>query len=381
MKTVVSVLFVLFVLPTVCTIALADAVPGALLYLDARDNRAHPTAWTNHGTVGGELSGAGNSPELEEGTIAIPALGIDTISRFYTHRKPGQCWGGKGDGLKIFNKETPIEVVVIRANAIWISALNGAALIQPQNSQSSSFDPSGWLDEVKTLCLSDDDPLIQRSEFSSCCQLFAIADAVPGALPWTNHGTVGEAPAIDIDTRSVLGRQRRRPQTISRNELLLRMNSRDSHRAGLRNQIAGFQPQKLEGDNAIRISFWWEPGEIGGQFGGARDNLLLLKEDVWTWINFVSGATIKLYKDGRVRNLMEGAKFNKETPIEVVVLGANSYGERAQNFNGSIALVRVYDRALSTAEIKQNITAWAEWRSVDPASKLTTTWGGVKARY
>ena len=47
MKTVVSVLFVLFVLPTVCTIALADAVPGALLYLDARDNRAHPTAWTN----------------------------------------------------------------------------------------------------------------------------------------------------------------------------------------------------------------------------------------------------------------------------------------------------------------------------------------------
>ena len=81
MKTVVSVLFVLFVLPTVCTIALADAVPGALLYFDARDNRAHPTAWTNHGTAGGELSGAGNSPELEEGTIAIPALGIDTISK------------------------------------------------------------------------------------------------------------------------------------------------------------------------------------------------------------------------------------------------------------------------------------------------------------
>ena len=74
MKTVVSVLFVLFVLPTVCTIALADAVPGALLYFDARDNRAHPGAWTNHGTVGGELSGAGNSPVLEEGTIAIPAL-------------------------------------------------------------------------------------------------------------------------------------------------------------------------------------------------------------------------------------------------------------------------------------------------------------------
>ena len=61
MKTVVSVLFVLIVLQTICAIALADAVPGALLYFDARDNRAHPTAWTNHGTVGGELSGRGQS--------------------------------------------------------------------------------------------------------------------------------------------------------------------------------------------------------------------------------------------------------------------------------------------------------------------------------
>ena len=274
MKTVVSVLLVLFVMPTACTMALAEAVPGALLYFDARVNyRAHPSAWWNLGTVGGELSGAGNSPVLEEGNIAMPDLGIDTISKFYTHSKPGQCWGGKGDGLKIFLEN------------------------------------------------------------------------------WTI-------------------------------ELLLRMNSiDDSHRAGLRNQIAGFQPQKLEGDNAIRIGFWWEPGEIGGQFGGARDNLLLLEEDEWTWINFVSGGTIKLYKNGKVRNLMEGAKFDKNTPIEVIVIGANSYGERAKNFNGSIALVRVYDRVLSTKEIKQNITAWAEWRGVDPASKLGTTWGEVKARY
>ena len=274
MKTVVSVLFVLFVMPTVCTIARADAVPGALLYFDARVNyRAHPTAWWNLGTVGGELSGAGNSPVLEEGTISMPDLGIDTISKYYTHRKPGQCWGAKGDGLKIFLENWTIEI-------------------------------------------------------------------------------------------------------------LLKMNSiEDSHRAGLRNQIAGFQPQKLEGDNAIRIGFWWEPGEIGGQFGGARDNLLLLEEDEWTWINFVSGGTIKLYKNGKVRNLMEGAKFDKNTPIEVIVIGANSYGERAKNFNGSIALVRVYDRVLSTKEIKQNITAWTEWRGVDPASKLGTTWGEVKARY
>ena len=80
MKTVVSILGVLLFLTTMNTLALAEAVPGALLYLDARDNRAHPGAWRNLGTVGGELSGAGKPPVPEEGPIAIPALGIDTIS-------------------------------------------------------------------------------------------------------------------------------------------------------------------------------------------------------------------------------------------------------------------------------------------------------------
>ncbi len=44
-----------------------------------------------------------------------------------------------------------------------------------------------------------------------------------------------------------------------------------------------------------------------------------------------------------------------------------------QNFNGSIHLVRVYDRALSDAEISPNF-------AVEPANKLTTTWGRVKQR-
>ena len=88
MKKVVSICGVLFFLATFCTIAFADAVPGALLYFDARDNnRAHPNAWRNLGTVGGELSGARKPPELEEGTIAIPALGINTNSKFYHNRR------------------------------------------------------------------------------------------------------------------------------------------------------------------------------------------------------------------------------------------------------------------------------------------------------
>ena len=112
MKKVVSIISVLLFLATICNIALADAVPGALLYLDARDNRAHPTAWRNLGAVGGELSGAGKSPVLEEGTIAIPALGIDTVSKFYTHKKSGQCWGDQGDNLKLFLNTWTIEFLL-----------------------------------------------------------------------------------------------------------------------------------------------------------------------------------------------------------------------------------------------------------------------------
>ena len=102
MKNVVSIISVLFFLATMCTIALADAVPGALLYLDARDNRAHPNAWRNLGAVGGKLSGAGKPPVLEEGTIAIPALGIDTISNSIPTRSPDSAGATKATTSNCF---------------------------------------------------------------------------------------------------------------------------------------------------------------------------------------------------------------------------------------------------------------------------------------
>ena len=272
MKPVVSIIWILFYLTTVWTIALADPVPGALLYLDARDNPAHDDAWTNLGTVGGELSGAGKPPVLEEGPIAIPALGIDTISKFYTHEKSGQCWGDQGDNLKLF----------------------------------------------------------------------------------LEHWTI---------------------------EFLFKING-DSHKNSPRNQFVGFQPKKLRGENAIRLTFQSDIGELWGQFNNVQAALRPnkgLEEGVWTWMTLLSGDTIKILHEGKIKNLLPGArKFNKETPIEVVIIGANSYGERDQTFNGSVALVRIYDRVLSKDEINQNITAWTEWRSVDPASKLSTTWGSIK---
>ena len=46
--------------------------------------------------------------------------------------------------------------------------------------------------------------------------------------------------------------------------------------------------------------------------------------------------------------------------------------------NGSFAIIRAYDKALTEAEINQNISgAFA----VDPADKLPTTWARVKRGY
>ena len=47
MRKVMSILSAAFFMTTLCTAAFADIVPGAVLYLDARDNPTHPDAWTN----------------------------------------------------------------------------------------------------------------------------------------------------------------------------------------------------------------------------------------------------------------------------------------------------------------------------------------------
>ena len=76
-------------------IALANVVPDPVLYLNAADNPAHPKAWKNLGTEGGELLEADKAPTLEEGTIKIPALGINEQKvKYYTTKESLQTWGG-----------------------------------------------------------------------------------------------------------------------------------------------------------------------------------------------------------------------------------------------------------------------------------------------
>ena len=62
----------------------------------------------------------------------------------------------------------------------------------------------------------------------------------------------------------------------------------------------------------------------------------------------------------------------------MVMIGANSYGERPRTFNGSVAIVRVYDKALTEAQISKNINSTF---AVEATDKLSTTWARIKEQF
>lgn len=95
MRTLISLCTTILFLSLACNIANANIVPDPVLYLDAADNPGHKDAWTNLGTAEGELPAADEAPELEEGPIKIPALGIDLPNaKYYSTKDSHQTFGG-----------------------------------------------------------------------------------------------------------------------------------------------------------------------------------------------------------------------------------------------------------------------------------------------
>ena len=81
--------------------------------------------------------------------------------------------------------------------------------------------------------------------------------------------------------------------------------------------------------------------------------------------------------DGVKRNTLKTQVkhgFDGELDMTFHGIFAHSFRETDSGFNGSIHLVRVYNRVLDNAEIQENL-------SVEPADKLTTTWGHIKMRH
>ena len=276
MKIVISIYTTIFFLAMTYVIAFAGVVPDPVLYLNAADNPAHPDAWENLGTEGGELPAADDAPKLEEGAIKIPALGINQPNvKYYTTDASHQTWGGPP------KKNTPLFF-------------------------------EDWT--IEFLCRRNGDFFVEEHHF------------------------------------------------------------------------VGFQNSPREGKQGIRL--WFRPSpqnlDISIHAKGSKQVVqplnITLNQGEWSWIAVVgtSGKSIVAYQDGKEVSKQPGFDFDKTVPLNDISIGANSWDERRRNFNGSLAIVRAYDKALTGAEINQNIDGTF---AVDPADKLSTTWATVKRGY
>ena len=272
MKRAVSILSVAFLLAGAPTMALTDAVSGALLHLDASDNSGHPDAWTNLGVAGGELPAGDKTPILETGTIEIPRLGFTLKNtKFYTCKQSGQTFGGP-EGT---NPELPLANWTFEA----LMKRNGDVLFKEHWVFGFAFEAFGPIGA------------------------FLGAGRQKGGELFTTRPVAHKAHGID-----------------------LRLNE-------------------------------------------------------WTWIAFGSDRDRSVfYQDGKVVDRDGAYVFNKVSPVKFICIFCGHHGERDRSFNGSFAVVRIYDKVLSKNEIMRNVTATAA-RAVNPASKLATTWGTVKASY
>ena len=149
--------------------------------------------------------------------------------------------------------------------------------------------------------------------------------------------------------------------------------------------FAGFQNIPREGKQGIRL---WMEGEeklgmsihAGGGKQGVQPLNIKLEEGIWTWIAVVgtNKKSIVAYQDGKQVSKQPGFEFQKKWVLNDISIGANSHSERRRTFNGSFAIVRVYDKALTEAQINENIgSAFA----VEATDKLPTTWARIKGQF
>jgi len=173
-------------------------------------------------------------------------------------------------------------------------------------------------------------------------------------------------------------------------ELLVRRNG-EKWQGIQEHHLVGFQTEPREQVQGIRIrvrdgtgtcdmwtmgkkngkAVWYDPGELN----------IDIKKGEWHWIAFVwtNGKSLLTYQDGKQVNKNEAkastVEFDASIPIDAISIGANHFDERRRAFNGSFAVVRVYDKTLSATEINKNIKGTF---AVELANKLAITWGKVK---
>ena len=118
---------------------------------------------------------------------------------------------------------------------------------------------------------------------------------------------------------------------------------------------------------------------------GLADHGLSLGVGIWRFVHiaFESGIAIDFYIDGEnTGSLPSGVTWDPERPMNIHALFCHSFREQHRTFNGSIAYYKVWDEYLTQDQIQADMGAGAGGggTAVDPADKVTTTWGNVKTQ-
>ncbi|MDE0682356.1 MAG: LamG domain-containing protein [Candidatus Poribacteria bacterium] len=134
------------------------------------------------------------------------------------------------------------------------------------------------------------------------------------------------------------------------------------------------------------VSTWlWAAGKVHFKFEGNQIQVhkndgvkirLAAETDTWYHIIYTSNTKddeLKLYVDGELVD--EGGAGGTPENMKERRIGSEHDG---RYLIGMIDNVRIYDRILEEDEVKQNFESKSDQLPVEPAGKLSTTWGYLK---
>ncbi|RKU35360.1 hypothetical protein C6495_05955 [Candidatus Poribacteria bacterium] len=134
------------------------------------------------------------------------------------------------------------------------------------------------------------------------------------------------------------------------------------------------------------VSTWqWAAGKVHFKFEGNQIQVhkndgvkIRMNAETETWYHIIYTSDtkedeLKLYVDGELMD--EGTAGGTPENMDERRIGSEHDG---RYLIGMIDNVRIYDRILDEAEVKQNFESESDSLPVEPAGKLSTTWGYLK---
>ena len=281
---------------------------------------------------------------------------------------------------------------------VVLSALLILALVSPvavaelvlhfdANTQEKGDD--SWMDSVSggAVPMADDKPAVEEGMIDVAGQAFNskyyTASKSRQSFVNTDNEPTDDIPTVFLENYTM--------------GLLVRING------GLleqEHQMLGIQSDAPEANQTSRI--WVSNGDDENPAGnitnvnvmqpaiglredyGLADHGLSLGVGIWRFVHiaFESGIAIDFYIDGaNTGSLPSGVTWDPDRPMNIHALFCHSFGEQQRTFNGSIAYYKVWDEYLTQDQIQADMGGGAGGgTAVDPADKVTTTWGNVKTQ-